>query len=316
MALKIYDLTHTFTQFMPEWPSTPSVNIDVDKFHAKDGVYQVQWEGIMHRCTHMDAPLHVTENTPTIADYPLWRLFGTGVCVSIPKEKWGIITAEDLENATPKIQEGDIVVINTGFHHLWADTDEYFAYGCGIYAEGAQWLVDKKVKMVAYGAQANDHPIATKLVNHGLGPTHPHLIEEWKQTYGHDPHRGLPRLGDGPQDPHGQRRHPGYRERGRRSRRDQRQALHLHGLPVAVARGGRLHSPLAGHHRPGSDLPLRDGGVDRAAGRQGRMVGAGRATQSSLTRAEKAKGPGGMPPGPFSCVRRRRALGAAAGAMA
>jgi kynurenine formamidase len=192
MALKVYDLTHTFTQFMPEWPSSPSVDIDIDKFHAKDGVYQVSWEGIMHRCTHMDAPLHVTENTPTIADYPLWRLFGTGVCVSIPKEKWGIITPEDLENATPKIQEGDIVVINTGFHHLWADTDEYFAYGCGIYEPGARWLVDHKVKMVAYGCQANDHPIATKLVNHGLGPTHPHLIEEWKKTYGHDPIEDFP----------------------------------------------------------------------------------------------------------------------------
>ena len=129
MSLKIYDLSHTFTQFMPEWPSTPSVNVDVNKFHAKDGVYEVQWEGIMHRCTHMDAPLHVTENTPSIADYPLWRLFGTGVCVDIPKGKWGVITPEDLENATPKIQEGDIVMINTGFHHLWADTDEYFAYG-------------------------------------------------------------------------------------------------------------------------------------------------------------------------------------------
>ena len=28
----------------------------------------------------------------------------------------GIITPEDLEKATPKIQEGDIVIINTGFH--------------------------------------------------------------------------------------------------------------------------------------------------------------------------------------------------------
>ena len=151
MSLKVYNLSHTFTQFIPEWPSTPSVNVKVSKFHAKDGVYEVEWEGIMHRCTHMDAPLHVTENTPSIADYPLWRLVGTGVCVDIPKGKWGVITPEDLENATPAIEEGDIVMINTGFHRLWADTDEYFAYGCGMGAEGAQWLVDKKVKMVGYG---------------------------------------------------------------------------------------------------------------------------------------------------------------------
>lgn len=187
MSVKIYSLSHTFTQFMPQWPSPPGVDIDVRKFHARDGIYQIEWSGIMHRCTHMDAPLHVTECMPSINDYPLWRMFGTGVAVSIPKEKWGIITAEDLENATPKIQEGDMVFINTGYHHKWADTDEYFAYGCGIYVEGAQWLVDKKVKLVGFGCQANDHPMATKLVNHGLGPTQPHLIEEYKEMFGNDP---------------------------------------------------------------------------------------------------------------------------------
>ncbi len=192
MGLEIYDLSHTFEQFMPEWPSTPNVNLSVSKFHAKDGIYEINWEGIMHRCTHMDAPLHVTENTPDIMGYPLWRLCGTGVCVSIPKGKWGTITPEDLEKATPKIQEGDIVIINTGFHNKWADTDEYFSYGCGISGAGAQWLVDKKVKMVGYGCQANDHPLATKLVDHGLGPTHPHLIEEYKELYGRDPLEDFP----------------------------------------------------------------------------------------------------------------------------
>lgn len=64
MSLEIYNLSHEFFQHMPEWPSTPGVNVTIDKFHAKDGVYQVNWEGIMHRCTHMDAPIHVTENTP------------------------------------------------------------------------------------------------------------------------------------------------------------------------------------------------------------------------------------------------------------
>jgi kynurenine formamidase len=83
-------------------------------------------------------------------------------------------------------------MINTGFHHKWADTDEYFAYGCGMSAEGAQWMVDKKVKLVGYGHQANDHPLATKVVDHGLGPTQPHLIEEYKKEYGRDPKADFP----------------------------------------------------------------------------------------------------------------------------
>ena len=46
--------------------------------------------------------------------------------------------------------------------------------------------------MVGYSHQANDHPIATKLVDHGLGPTQPHLIDEWKKEYGRDPKVDFP----------------------------------------------------------------------------------------------------------------------------
>ncbi len=258
MSLEIYDLSHTFTQFIPEWPSSPGVNVTVKKFHAKDGVYQVEWEGIMHRCTHMDAPLHVTECTPDISDYPLWRLFGTGVAVSIPKGKWGVITAEDLENARPRIEEGDIVMINTGFHHKWGDTDEYFGYGCGIYREGAQWLVDKKVKLVGYGCQANDHPMATKLVDHGLGPDPSSPDRGVQGGDGPRPQGRLPRLGGRPQDLDGQGRHPRHREHRRRPGRGHREALHVHGASLALARRRRVHGPGAGDDRPGPDVPVRD----------------------------------------------------------
>ena len=191
-GLRYYDLTHRWGHMMPEWPSSPGVNVTVKKFHAKDGVFVTEFEGIMHRGTHMDAPLHVTENTSTLTGYPVSTFFGTGVAVSIPKKKWEVITAEDLENARPKIQPGDIVMINTGMHRKMADTDEYYAYSPGIYAEGARWLVDKGVKMVGYDVQANDHPLATKLVDHGLGPTHPHLIDEYKEHTGRDVKEDFP----------------------------------------------------------------------------------------------------------------------------
>ncbi len=197
MSLKVYDLTHYYEQFMPEWPSSPAVDVSVSKFHAANGVYEVNWEGSMHRGTHMDAPIHVTENTPGISDYPLWQLCGTGVCVSIPKDKWGVITPEDLEKASPAIQEGDVVMINTGSHRHWGDNDDYFAYGCGISGAGANWLVEKKIKFVGYDCQANDHPLATKLVNHGIGPSQPWLIDEWKKLTGRDPLEDFPLWEDG-----------------------------------------------------------------------------------------------------------------------
>ena len=188
-GLRMFNLSQPWGHHMPEWPSTPGVNVNVKKFHAKDGVYQTEFEGISHRGTHMDAPIHVTENTPHIMDYALWRFWNGRRSLDSKEQVGGHHPEEDLENRNPKIREGDMVFINTGMHHRMADSDDYFAYSPGIYTDGAQWLVDKEVKLVGYDVQSNDHPMATKLVDHGLGPTHPHLIEEYKQEFGRDPRR-------------------------------------------------------------------------------------------------------------------------------
>lgn len=185
-SLQFFNLSVEWGHGMPEWPSVPSLDLHVNQFHAKDGVYTMEFDGIMHRGTHMDAPVHVLADTPYITGYPLWRFFGTGVAVSIPKGKWGVITAEDLEAAEPAIEPGDIVMINTGFHHRFGDNDEYFAYGGGMYKEGAEWLVEREVKLVGVDVQANDHPLGTKLVDHGPGPSHPQLIEEYREETGRE----------------------------------------------------------------------------------------------------------------------------------
>jgi kynurenine formamidase len=60
------------------------------RFHALHGMPTCsRYDGIMHRGTHMDAPIHVTANLPYITAYEPWRFFGTGVAVSIPKRQVG-----------------------------------------------------------------------------------------------------------------------------------------------------------------------------------------------------------------------------------
>jgi len=73
--LQFYDLSTRWGHGMPQWPSRANLNVRVVEFHAKDGLLVQQFEGIMHRGTHMDAPIHVQENTPTITGYPFWRFF-------------------------------------------------------------------------------------------------------------------------------------------------------------------------------------------------------------------------------------------------
>jgi kynurenine formamidase len=182
--LELINLSTDWGHGMPQWPSRANLNVRVVEFHARDGLLVQQFEGIMHRGTHMDAPIHVQENTPTLTGYPLWRFFGTGVAVSIPKGKWGVITPKDLENAEPKIQKNDIVMINTGSHRNYGDNADYFGYSPGLYKEAAEWLVERGVKLVGVDVQALDHPLATFLGPHGPGPGQPHLDAEYKAETG------------------------------------------------------------------------------------------------------------------------------------
>lgn len=186
-TLEFYDLTQAWGQGMPQWPSSPrGISIATLEFHAMHGMQTLEFEGIMHRGTHMDAAIHVLENEKDITAFEPWRFFGTGVAVSIPKGKWEVVTPEDLEQARPRIREHDIVMINTGSHRRWGDNDDYFAYSPGLYKEAAEWLVEHKVKLVGIDVQALDHPLGTKLVDHGPGPSHPHLMDEYRRETGRD----------------------------------------------------------------------------------------------------------------------------------
>jgi len=184
--LKLYDLSHPFGDKVPLWPYFPDVKIERMHYHAKSGLLSQIITTSMHCTTHADSPAHVIEGTPYTADIPIESYFGTGVVVSIPKGKWEKIMPEDLEKAKPKIEKGDIVIINTGWHKYWGDSTKYFCYSPGLYKEAGEWFVEKGVKAVGVDQQALDHPLATAIAPHGPGPLRKDICEEYKKETGHD----------------------------------------------------------------------------------------------------------------------------------
>ena len=189
--VKLVDLSQSFGHGTPLWPYFPEVKIERFHYHAKSGVL-TQWiTAPMHCSTHADSPIHVLpanklKGPMYTADLPLENYYGTGVVVSIPKKKWGVITPDDLEKARPKIEKEDIVIINSGWHKYFADTDEYFCYSPGLYKEAGEWFVEKKVKAVGVDQQALDHPLATAIGPHGPGPIRPDICAEYKAETGHE----------------------------------------------------------------------------------------------------------------------------------
>jgi len=189
---KLYDLSQPFGHNVPLWPYFEDVKIERVHYHAKSGVLSQKITTVMHCSTHADSPAHVIEGTQFTDEIPLDKYYGTGVVVRIPKRKWGVITPEDLEKARPKIEKGDIVIINTGWHKYWGDSTQYFCYSPGLYKEAGEWFAAKGVKAVGVDQQALDHPLATAIGPHGPGPLRPDVCAEYKKQTGHDVKQDFP----------------------------------------------------------------------------------------------------------------------------
>lgn len=185
--LEFYDLSHPWGHGTPCWPYFEDVKIERLHSMSKSRVLTQKVTTVMHSGTHIDAPGHVVENTPLLDEIPLSSFFGTGVVVSIPKKKWEVVTAADLEAATPEIRPGDIVIVNTGWHHTYGDNSDYYAYSPGFYKEAGEWFAAKGVKAVGTDTQALDHPLATAIGPHGPGAPNgllPWACEEYETETG------------------------------------------------------------------------------------------------------------------------------------
>ena len=183
---KLVDLSHKFGHNAPLWPYFSDVKIERIHYHAKSGVLSQLITTTMHCTTHADSPAHVFEGGKYTDEIPLDKYYGTGVVVDIPKGKWGVITPEDLENARPKIEKDDMVIVHTGWYKKYADSTEYFCYSPGLYKEAGEWFVEKGVKCVGVDQQALDHPLATAIGPHGSGPLRPDICAEYKKETGRE----------------------------------------------------------------------------------------------------------------------------------
>ncbi len=186
-GLRLWELSHEWGFGAPAYPGRADVQMKRNSRHAPNGVLAWKFNMSMHTGTHMVAPLHMVELAEDLSEIAPERFFGNGVVLSIPKSSYETITPEDLEKAEPSIEEGDFVVINTGWHHKYSDSLEYFGEAPGLTKAAAQWLVDKKVNLVAVDTPFIDHPLATNMGPHRDGPQMPFLAGEYQAATGKDP---------------------------------------------------------------------------------------------------------------------------------
>jgi kynurenine formamidase len=186
-GLQLVELSHVWDHGVPSLPGNADVKMFRSVKHAQHGVMAHRIKMVLHTGTHMNAPIHLVQRGSDMAGVSVDRFFGNGVVLNIPKKRWELITTNDLAEARPAIQEGDIVVIVTGWHQKYSDSLEYFGESPGLSKEGAEWLVEKGCKMLAMDTPQIDHPLATSLANHRNGPTMKRLVESYQNITGLDP---------------------------------------------------------------------------------------------------------------------------------
>ena len=191
-GLELYELSHRWGMYTPIFPGYEEIKLERITHHAKQGVMTHKITTIFHTSTHLNAPIHLVPGAPAVGDLALQKFFGTGVVLSLPKKKWGLIEPSDLERAKPAIKAGDIVLINTGWHRKYADSKEYFGYAPGLSKHAAEWLVKKRVKLVGVDTACIDHPLATSLGPHRNGPQIKYLLPEYKDATGREAIKDFP----------------------------------------------------------------------------------------------------------------------------
>jgi kynurenine formamidase len=182
---KLYDLTQDCSIFTPPWPGEKS--LEVHFFKRVTGAYGggqgangqiLNWSNTVG--THLVGERAFHSAGRAIADVGLRDLCGPGVVVDISDavSDYSLYTPEMITERV-SVKEGDILIINTGYHKYSWDQPDVFnedaqggveskEFGFlvrhpGPSPEFFQWALDKKLKVIGVDCGCAEHPMNTPI---------------------------------------------------------------------------------------------------------------------------------------------------------
>ncbi len=145
--MRVYDITLTITPDLPTWPGDQPVVMErVEKIEDGGASNITCITMSAHTGTHVDAPYHFLADGETVEHMSLKTLTGRAYVLALPDVER--ITAEVLENAEipPRTRR---VLFKTKNSEYWAQGEREFQRDyVALSADGAEYLVDKGVRLV------------------------------------------------------------------------------------------------------------------------------------------------------------------------
>jgi kynurenine formamidase len=178
---QLVDLTHNYSSETIYWPTEEGFKLDT-KFEGtvEKGYYYSakKFSAPEHGGTHIDAPIHFSENGTTVDQIPLENLFGKAVVIDVSKvaleNRDYQVSVQDFtnwESTHNLIPEGAIILLHTGFGKYWPNRLKYL----GTDKTGKQALVDLRfpglshvaAKWVIENRKINAIGIDTQSIDYG-----------------------------------------------------------------------------------------------------------------------------------------------------
>jgi kynurenine formamidase len=140
------ELSHQLHADLARIPFFPQPRFERIMSQPQDRLNLTEIQMVCHFGTHVDAPCHFIPDAPAFHEIPLDRLYGSGVVWRLDCDPFGLIEPEMFERATPALQRGDIVLLDTG----WADHfgTERYDQNPALSLHAAAWLVAHGVKLI------------------------------------------------------------------------------------------------------------------------------------------------------------------------
>ncbi len=149
--MKFVDLSILVNEDTPLYSGDKAPKITPEGSYEKTGFLDHYVSFNNHIGTHIDAPVHMFPDGKNLDQIPVEQFTGRGVYIKVEDKTFEL---EALKQSD--IREGDIVLLHTGMSDRLFEPDYYKSYP-QVPEEVAQYLVDKKVKMMGVDMGGVDH---------------------------------------------------------------------------------------------------------------------------------------------------------------
>jgi len=140
---ELIDLTHQIHKDMPVYPVDDAVELDQTKSFEEDGYNYFRLETGLHAGTHIDTPMHMTDDDTYMKDIHLEKFTGNGCVLDVR----GQDLIEYRDEYSDMVKENDIVLLYTGHDEKYG-SEEYYTDHPIVDGSLAEFLVDKDIKML------------------------------------------------------------------------------------------------------------------------------------------------------------------------